>query len=696
MNRQRKKWIILTYCTCFSILFLLLCHFLTPTIHIIDESKDTISIRTSYKLPDGSWEMRTEEKEVGKDFTAISISDLKDLNQITKVNYVPDEFIVPPSIPKETQIVDLTRPFEFSKRGTLYFVILNLDPSREDWLEASEALFQHKIGDYWQFTFSLPQIFSASNVYLKSQLYARKGEIRDYDFINYTTSYTKKTEKFSAETDRVDLTLNFYTRRNASDRFAASQIITIHYESTGGYYAGIKGIPLIGTEDAVKAANKNDQTLLLSFTFLAIIVISILIVLSLLKHTKEFTSAILWMFGIMIGQLALFIFSQETPIPLLCMSLSSSSIFFILSGGLLGLNKFYKKIPIRYIFVSIALFGALLAFICPYISYEATNIILILCSVIKGIAIVALVAGVILFLIQKENEQSVFQMICVLLISFIGLTSLILPERTPIYSNTLFWLNGIAIIVTFISIFIVFKDTEKRNSYLTANLHLEIDRQIQDIKSVIKERDNLLQFVSHDMKKPLTASASLIDNLIERESNNEQKKVLHIVKQNTSRVITNLSEIGTYTRFNYIAEPSTTIDLYDLVKKMFEFHQPDCNANGIILKNLINKSYKVFVKQQGLENAVSNIILNAVEHSNCTTITLSAKTDKNRILLSIIDNGKGIDSTFNIFEPYSSGKSKNDGIGLYICKNIIESMNGQLSYTSKEGQTIFNISLLKM
>ena len=102
------------------------------------------------------------------------------------------------------------------------------------------------------------------------------------------------------------------------------------------------------------------------------------------------------------------------------------------------------------------------------------------------------------------------------------------------------------------------------------------------------------------------------------------------------------------------------------------------------------------MKPKGIENVVSNIIINAIEHANCSTVTLSVKTDKNKVILCIADDGKGIDNTLDVFKPYvSENNTETGGVGLYICKNIIESMNGELTFDSSPGGTVFYISLLK-
>lgn len=691
MRKNLKKILLFLASLISSILFILVFHFSIKDIVTVPEANGTLDI---IEYTGGEPEKTT--LEIGKDFSAIRISDLKDLNKISHINYIPDEFVLPGNLSKNMQIVDLNKSFEFSKKGTLMLFILNLDPWDKDFHEKSEALSKYKIGDYWEFTLALPQIFSASNIYLKSSLVAQNGTIKDYDFIDFTTSYDKKTESFAPKTENVNIKMDFYTRRTAiEDQIRSAQIITIHYEAENTFYSGMKDTPLIGTQDAIQKIQKNNSNLLLSFAFLSVIVFAILLVLSLLKHTKKFISAILWITGIVLILFSYFSFGQSISFPLVWVSLVASSIFLCIIGAILGMDEIIKKRWIKYVLLCFMLIGALLAFISSYVSFDVAFILFILQSSIKGIGALILFTLLIILVFKKEYTQNHCQILCSTLIVVITFASLFLPKGKPMYLNPIFWIYCILTFITFISVFLIIRETEKVNAYLTTNLHLEVERQLKDLKSIVSERDNLLQFVSHDMKKPLTSASVLIDNLLDREKDSEQIKTLKIVKQNTSKVITNLSEIGAYAKFNYLAEPFSIVNLSELSLSLYEFHQPDCNANGIVLKNTINKDYTVYVKKQGLENAMSNIILNAIEHANCKTITLSAKIDKKRVILSVTDDGIGIDPSVTIFQPYASAKEKTGGIGLYICKSIIESMNGELTYISEKGKTTFNISLLK-
>ncbi|MDE7083938.1 MAG: HAMP domain-containing histidine kinase, partial [Clostridia bacterium] len=426
------------------------------------------------------------------------------------------------------------------------------------------------------------------------------------------------------------------------------------------------------------------------------VALDVLVGLSVLERSKEFVSAIIWVFGIFVMLLSRFFLSGATAVPLLWTALWLASSFIILCGALISSGRNFGKIPAKYISVVLAAAGAVLAFIRPFVPFGAAVALTTACTVIKAVSVVALILFIGFAAFRKDDSSSILRAACSALIAVAIAASLFLPQVFPTRYNPMFWMCVATTTVTFISVFIVFMEMKKSNVYLTDNLHREVERQLKDIKAIISERDKLLQFVSHDMRKPLNSSVSLLETAIEREKDSEQIKTLQIIKQNDLRVVSNLSEIAAYAKLNYISEPSQVTDLHELCASICLFHSFDCNANGIILKNLVDKKYKVFVKAKGLESAVSNIIMNAVEHANCSTVTLLVKTVKNKVVLCIADDGNGISADMDVFKPYvSENKPETGGIGLYICKNIIESMNGELTYETGDSGTVFYISLLK-
>lgn len=679
-------------------LFIVVFHFTSSDISVLPETDGHI-VQTFYEQNEETGELQqtTTVSEIGTDMTAVRINDLAELGAVSKVNYVPDRFVQPMELPAEMQIVDLTDDFEFAEKGTLIFVIMNLDPEAENFTEQANRLDQYKIGDYWYFTMSLPQIFSASNIYMNSQLIARHGEIEGYNFIHYNTSYDKVTDRYVRNTENTLIDLNFYTRRETmTNELASARTITIHYQSDGGTYSGIQDFALLGTESAVKSVGQLNRILLLIAAILSAMAFAVLIVLSVLKRTAHFLPELIMSAGVLLSFSAGYITVTGTAAPLFWAGCGVSTIFLLLGAAVLSIGRRGKRMPTRVVFAALAAAAAAAAFCIPFIPFAAAKVLRIILISAEAILILAVLAFIGVAPLDKKNENPVLKTVCAVLIATVAAASLFLPNAFPSTNHPLFWLYAAVTVAAFVTVFKIFLDTEKANAYLKSNLNLEVERQIKDIRSVIAERDHLLQFVSHDLKKPLTSSALFLDTLIEREKDAEQIKALNIVKQNTGRVLSNLGEIASYARYNYIAEPSRVVDLRELCATIYKYCSADCDACGIVLKNHVNEKCNAFVKQQGLENAVSNIILNAVEHAECTEIALTVSNEKNRIVLSVIDNGKGISPDIDAFKPYvSENNADNGGLGLYICKNIIESMNGEITYGRRNGRTVFAIALLK-
>lgn len=168
----------------------------------------------------------------GGSVASISITDLQELNALTCVNYTPDEFLIPGSQRQGTP-VDLTQNNQFAQRGTFVFIIRNIDPMSSDFIAQSEELTPYLQGDgYWHFTLYIPHVWSACNVYVRSALVQRTGEISDYNFINYT-EYVYETKTHTDSTEPLFLDLKFYPKQQAitPDALLAATVVTIHYEA---------------------------------------------------------------------------------------------------------------------------------------------------------------------------------------------------------------------------------------------------------------------------------------------------------------------------------------------------------------------------------------------------------------------------------------------------------------------------------
>lgn len=629
----------------------------------------------------------------GKEIASVSIADLHKLGTFTMVNYTPDEFLLPVSDIRGTP-VDLTKENSFAQRGTFIFVVRNIDPMSDDFFAQSEALAPYLQGDgYWHFTLYLPQVWSACNIYIKSVLTHRVGEIENYDFIKYS-EYSHTSVEHVDRTEPLFIDLSFYPRQQAisPDPLQASTVITIHYESESVKAAGIEDLPLIGENTAVRTAKANDQNLSTALYVIGILICAMYIFVCLLKKTLSFLPHLFIDFGIFGILFSSFMLTTACSFPFFWENLRLFMFFFTLFSAFCALrnkNFLFRPWHCILLLMTICTISFLVLQVIPYDFSAWEPWYRIFCNIFFSLAIL-----IFAFLSAGRKDTDIAFLITPVIVGCIGIAAC-LPNLSSFAStNPIFWLAAVILVYTACLGARVFISQEQKLRYLTKNLHSEVHTQTKEMKVMIDERDQLLRYVSHDMKKPVQSMQHFLKILRERETDNEQKKTIDIITRKTNELSKNLSDIASYSRNNFAAEESKSFDLNELIELARQNFEPDCTANGIYLKTFPCHIY-VYAKYKNLYSVISNIILNSIEHADCRHIWISAQRKRDRCILAITDDGKGIDEGKNVFYPYysESFSRNNTGLGLYLAKNFMQSMNGDLTYTQEDKKLTFFIDL---
>lgn len=172
------------------------------------------------------------------------------------------------------------------------------------------------------------------------------------------------------------------------------------------------------------------------------------------------------------------------------------------------------------------------------------------------------------------------------------------------------------------------------------------------------------------------------------------KKVDFLLQKN-AELKKDFADLGKYGRQNYVAEQSEVLNLSQIVRRVTDDLRPDCEANGIILTVTLPEKLDVYAKRASLESVILNLVLNAIEHSFCTHLSVTAIKRKGMCRLDIVDDGQGITTDKNVFDPYVSGNpsENNSGLGLFLAKAAVESMHGKLTYERINNFTVFSATL---
>jgi len=212
--------------------------------------------------------------------------------------------------------------------------------------------------------------------------------------------------------------------------------------------------------------------------------------------------------------------------------------------------------------------------------------------------------------------------------------------------------------------------------------------------------------IAHEIKQPLTAIVAngraglrWLDR--EKPDLDEVRRCLKLMVDEGHRSSDVLTSIRGM--FREDTQEKVSIDINDLLRQVLALSQGEIESQGVALElQLLESLPQITAERVPLQQVVLNLVTNAIE-------AMSGVKDRKRllsirtqmlqsrdVLITVADAGTGLDPRIieRIFEPFFTTKEQGMGIGLSICKSIVENQGGRLSASpaSPHG-AIFHIQL---
>lgn len=230
----------------------------------------------------------------------------------------------------------------------------------------------------------------------------------------------------------------------------------------------------------------------------------------------------------------------------------------------------------------------------------------------------------------------------------------------------------------------------------TAGSLAKIKEERQELDSAKTE---FLSITSHELRSPITpmkAQLQMLEQGYMGKLTKKQKESLNIIIRNTDRldnIIMDFLEISRIEaarlKFNF-----RKIDLTEILKEIIQFMDGFAKEKNIRLIQNLDDLQTIEADPDRISQVLRNLINNAIKFSKENSkIEITAKKRTNDVILSVKDYGEGIspEDRIRIFEPFyqiekhSRRKYGGTGLGLTICRGIVESQNGRIWVESKPG-----------
>ena len=240
----------------------------------------------------------------------------------------------------------------------------------------------------------------------------------------------------------------------------------------------------------------------------------------------------------------------------------------------------------------------------------------------------------------------------------------------------------------------------------------ESEEKVRIINSELAEinatKDKFFSIIAHDLRSPLSGLMQILlimeedfDSL-ENDEKLEMITEVAITSKRTYELMENLLEWSSI-QTGVIPFNPQEITLITLLDNLRELYNQNLINKGITLKINIDPEASIFADKKMTETIFRNLVSNAIKftHKN-GTISVSSDRGDDMVVVKVIDTGVGIrpkelSELFKVEKVQSSpgtGKERGTGLGLVLCKELVEKQNGKIWVESKEDEgTTFYFTL---
>jgi len=264
-------------------------------------------------------------------------------------------------------------------------------------------------------------------------------------------------------------------------------------------------------------------------------------------------------------------------------------------------------------------------------------------------------------------------------------------------------------ILLLILIFLLYKsnrDKKKLNERLSVH-NTEVIDQNQQLEKLNETKNILFSIIGHDLRGPFAYLLSMIDLMKDKAiSPDEQDYFLSKLSENiqvTDHLLNNLL-YWAKSQMDGFTSNKVVFDIQHLVNQNIKLLKARGDKKGIEIRQQgIIGTLKVHADEAMIDLIIRNLIENAMKFSKQgDSITINLENSKTFAKLAIIDSGKGISledqpkifNKLNSFTTYGTNNEKGSGLGLLLCKELIEKNDGQIWFESEPGKgSVFYITI---
>jgi PAS domain S-box-containing protein len=228
----------------------------------------------------------------------------------------------------------------------------------------------------------------------------------------------------------------------------------------------------------------------------------------------------------------------------------------------------------------------------------------------------------------------------------------------------------------------------------------QLIRNNRELKKTNEELDRFVYSTSHDLRSPLTSVLGLADIIAEESTEENTLTHIEMIRNRIIRLDAYIRNILSYSKNNRTEVSIAKLNIEQIIHDSIDYLKNAREHSDIQFTVDIKSTHPLHSDAARLTTIIENVIGNSLKYHKKNVegryVKVMGEINKNICVLSIEDNGIGIDPIHQkrIFDMFYriTGNVPGAGIGLYLAKEMVEKLDGEISVTSIPGEkTTFTI-----
>ncbi len=236
-------------------------------------------------------------------------------------------------------------------------------------------------------------------------------------------------------------------------------------------------------------------------------------------------------------------------------------------------------------------------------------------------------------------------------------------------------------------------------------IRLELERSAEAERELEKRKNDLIIYLAHDIKTPLTSVIGYL-NLLDETPNmpiEQKSKYVNITLEKAYRLENLIDEFFEITRYNLQSVPlnKQSIDLYYMMVQIVDEAYPQLVEKDKKVSMNIFEDLKIYADSEKMARVFNNILKNAISYSDSnSTIEICGYSKKSKSFISFKSLGAipqdKLDYIFDKFHRIDAARQTSTGgagLGLAIAKDIVTLHGGTITVVCQQNHTIFTVMI---